>query len=61
MPKRGMCANERCDDFVCYTGFDKTEDDCVDIDECENSKCPDNSNCANTEVKFAPNFQISLP
>ena len=47
-----MCANERCDDYVCYTGFKKTNDICEDIDECADDKCPDNANCLNTEVKF---------
>ena len=30
-----MCANERCDDYVCYTGYEKTDDICKDIDECD--------------------------
>ena len=45
-----MCANERCDDYVCYTGFEKANDICIDIDECATNKCPANANCLNTEV-----------
>lgn len=60
--ERAMCANERCDDFVCYTGFKKAAssactgsckaDICEDIDECAAKLCPANANCLNTEVEF---------
>ena len=60
--ERAMCANERCDDFVCYTGFKKAAssactgsckaDICEDIDECAAKLCPANANCLNTEGSY---------
>ena len=55
-----MCANERCDDYVCYTGYEKTDDICKDIDECDEDKCPENANCLNTDVRIFNSCYIDV-